>query len=140
MYDSTYCFTVLSRYCDTSAISINIIISGLSFKPLKFQSNALRLGYLLDIVVTRVLYHIAEPLIFSSSQDAVKKLEQHVEDHEQYKNAHAQCSSWLSNAQHQLLLTADTAGDRETILKHIDSLHVSHTFRFFDRHLLLGIQ
>ena len=58
----------------------------------------------------------------------MKKLEQHVDDHDQYKQAHSQCSHWLAANKQRLLLAADTVGDKDTILAQIDALHVSPGF------------
>ena len=53
----------------------------------------------------------------------MKKLEQHVEDHQQYKEAHGRCSSWLTSHHENLSSLSDTGGDREIVQGQLDKLH-----------------
>ena len=55
----------------------------------------------------------------------MKKLEQQVDDHRQYRTAHQRCGAWLKGATEKLAACGDTSGDKESIQAQLENLHVS---------------
>jgi hypothetical protein len=60
------------------------------------------------------------------TKDTMKKLEQQVDDHQQYNSSHQKCESWLKMANNRLSSCSDTSGDKESIQAQLESLHVWH--------------
>ncbi|XP_074648980.1 muscle-specific protein 300 kDa-like isoform X3 [Tubulanus polymorphus] len=60
--------------------------------------------------------------LVSLSKDLLKKCEQNVEDHSQYKESYAQCLEWLNETEDKLSICAETSGDRYSIQAQLESL------------------
>ena len=63
------------------------------------------------------------------NQDTVKKLDQHVDDHTQYKEAHIKCSTWLTTMRDRLAEVADTGNEllRKKVGSVIMAIYFSRT-------------
>ena len=58
-------------------------------------------------------------------QGLVKKLEQHADDHSQYKDAHARAAAWLVDIRQRLATFTDTSStaDRDEVQGQLQRLH-----------------
>lgn len=58
-------------------------------------------------------------------QDTLKKLDQHVDDHSQYKDAHSKAANWLSAMKQRLTGYSDTGdtADKEQVQEQLENLH-----------------
>ena len=54
----------------------------------------------------------------------MKKLEQYVENHKQYRDSYDKCQTWIRDMSAKLSTCQDTSGDKETIQSQLEKLHV----------------
>ena len=59
----------------------------------------------------------------------LKKLTQHVDNHQQYVNAYQACIMWFDATNKRLATSADTTGDKAAIQARLDNLHVGVVYR-----------
>ena len=63
------------------------------------------------------------------SKDTLKKLIQHVDNHQQYFGAYQACITWFESANQKLTHCADASGDKDVIQSRLDNLHVRLYYR-----------
>ena len=110
-------FVVHSFFCkiQTSNFKNALTETGITIDHVHYKCLELALHV---VTTTRVPYERM------CTQEAVKRFEQHAEDHSQYEAARDQCATWCESCRQQLAVCGDTSGDRSSVQAQLEHLQV----------------